>query len=185
MDLLLAWLWNRGLRQLGMAYLIQVLWVLYMCWRHGYMSDDITYVYLKLNLLRSKRKTFVPSLLSWNATGIFTAFCSHCLTWGPTSFFNLGSWSFSFDSESCYFQVVHGEVLEKSHGRMVLIRSECDNTSRWGGCTPRFSCFREIESVASQNTVNKPIWNRSPGYVHLKVSAARYRNKRCRWLAWN
>ena len=185
MDLLLASLWNRGFRQLGMAYLIQVLWVLYMCWRQGYMSDDITYVYLKLNLLRSKRKTFVSSLLSRNAAGIFTAFCSHCLTWGPTSFFNLGSWSFSFDSESCYFQAVHGEVLEKGHGRMVLIRTECDNASGWRGSTPRFSCFLEIESVASQNTVNKPIWHWSPGYVHLKVSAARYRNKRRRWLAWN
>ena len=41
------------------------------------MSDDITYVYLKLNLLTSKRKTFVSSLLSRNATGILTAFCSH------------------------------------------------------------------------------------------------------------
>ena len=185
MDLLLASLWNRGFRQLGMAYLIQVLWVLYMCWRQGYMSDDITYVYLKLNLLRSKRKTFVSSLLSRNAAGIFTVFCSHYLTWGPTSFFNLSSWSFSFDSDSCYFQIVHGEVLEKSYGRMVLIRTECHYASRWGGCTPRFACFLEIESVASQNTVNKPIWHWSPGYVHLKVSAARYRNKCRRWLAWN
>ena len=94
-----------------------------------------------------------------------------------TSVFDLGSHSVTFNCESCNFQIVNGEIIEKQYGGVVVIWPKYFFLYLGGNRPACLLNLRVVNVVAQQNTVNKTIRYWAPGRRHLEVPAASYGHK--------